>query len=533
MHDHKAILAQHVAVRLGRRSVLKGMGAGLFAATAGAALPATAQVAQSGHLRVGAITPIDTLDPHFTFRLGSVQIISNICNGLLKVVYDGTTVSFEPDLAATWELEDDRTHAFTLHPNVMFHDGTPCDAEAVRFNLMRVKSGTPASPHGWKLEKLEEVEIIDAVTFKLHFSEPYAFLPVALTGSIGRAGTIVSPTAVETFGEEFGRNPVGTGPFKFVSWEQNNSIELVANEDYFMEGLPKLERVSFMLIDEPSTALAALISGQIDAMNDCPMQLTQQVMAMPNLTMYGRVEGNYTYVGMNTQRAPFDDVNLRRAVAYAIDRNAVLQQAYFGLAKQAFSPISPPMSGFYDENIADSGRGQFYDLEKAKEFRALAANQEVIEVTYLMTENPPAGTRVAQIVAPLLAEIGIKVNLELLENAAWTQRLQDRDFEMVDFFWTADLDPDETLFPEFRTDGAWNYWGWSNAEFDSLCTQAQVVLDVAERSRLYNQAEDIMLAEAPIAMLAHFPLYKVFSNRVQGFNYVPCDLMNLDTVSFT
>lgn len=531
MQDHKAILSKHVAARLGRRSVLKGLGAGLFAATAGGALPGFAQVAQSGHMRIGAITPIDTLDPHFTFRLGSVQIISNICNGLLKVVYDGEKVSFEPDLAATWELEDEKTHAFTLHPNVKFHDGTDCDAEAIKFNLMRVKSGTPASPHAWKLAKLEEVEIIDPLTFKLHFSEPYAFLPVALTGSIGRAGTIVSPTAVKKFGDDFGRNPVGTGPFKFVSWQQNDSIELVANTEYFQAGLPKLERVSMMLIDEPSTALAALISGQIDGMNDCPMQLTEQVRKMPNLQIFGGVEGNYTYVGMNTQKAPFDDVNLRRAVAYAIDRDAVLRQAYFGLAKQAYTPISPPMTGFYDPAIAESGRGHSFDLEKAKEFRALAANQDEIVVTYIMTENPPAGTRVAQIVAPMLAQIGIKVKLELLENAAWTQRLQDRDFEMLDFFWTADLDPDETLFPEFKTGGSWNYWGWSNPEFDRLCTEAQVVLDVAERSKLYNQAEDLMIAEAPVAMLAHFPLYKIFSNKVQGFNYVPCDLLNLDTVS--
>lgn len=531
MQDHKDILARHVAARLGRRTILKGMGAGMIAATTGGAFPAMAQAAQSGHIKIGEIKPIDTLDPHFTFRLGAVQIISNICNGLLKVVYDGTTVTFEPDLAATWDLEDEKTHAFTLHPGVMFHDGTPCDAEAIKFNLMRVKSGTPASPHAWKLEKLEEVEIIDPLTFKLHFSEPYAFLPVALTGSIGRAGTIVSPAAVEKYGEDFGRNPVGTGPFKFVSWKENDSIELVANNEYFEAGLPKLEKVSFMIIDEPSTALAALISGQIDGMNDCPMQLIEQVKKMPNLNVYGGVEGNYTYVGMNTQKPPFDDVNLRRAVAFAIDRDAVLKQAYFGLAKQAYTPISPPMSGFYDPDIAQSGRGQFYDLEKAKEFRAKAANQEEIEVTYIMTENPPAGTRVAQIVAPMLAEIGIKVKLELLENAAWTQRLQDRDFEMLDFFWTADLDPDETLYPEFKTDGSWNYWGWSNADFDRLCAEAQVILDVAARSKLYNEAEDLMVDEAPVAMLAHFPLFKIFSNKVQGFNYVPCDLLNLNTVS--
>ncbi|WP_045388621.1 ABC transporter substrate-binding protein [Falsirhodobacter sp. alg1] len=529
--DHKSILATHIAKRIGRRTLLQGMGAGLLATTVGGFLPGKASAQQAGHIKIAAVKHIDTLDPHFTFFLAAVQIINNIHNGLLKVAYDGEAVSFEPDLAETWDIEDDRTHLFKLRPDVMFHDGTPCDAEAVKFSLLRVKEGTPASPHAWKLELLEEIEIVDPLTIRLRFTQPYAFLPVALTGSTGRAGTIVSPAAVEKYGADYGRNPVGTGPFKFVSWRENDSIELEANPDYFEPGLPKLARASFMLIDEPTTAVAALVSGQVQGMNDCPMQLVQQLKNVPNVTLYGEIEGNYSYVGMNTTRAPFDDVNLRRAVAFAIDRDALMKQAYFGLAQQAYTPISPPMTGYFDPDIATSGRGHFFDLEKAKEYRALAANQDEIEVTYLMAERGPVGTRVAQVIAPMLAEIGIKVKLELLESATWVQRMKDRDFDMLDFDWVADLDPDETLFPEFKTGGSWNYWGWSDPEFDRLCTEAQVVLDVPERAGLYHAAEDILMDSAPVAMLAHLPIYKAFTNNVQGFEYIPADLLNLHTVS--
>lgn len=530
--DHKQILARRVAATLGRRTLLKGLGAGLFAAAA-PAMPGFAQTARSGHLKIAALKHIDTLDPHFTFFLAAVQVINNIHNGLLKVTYDGEAVAFEPDLAESWDLEDDRTHLFRLRPDIRFHDGTPCDAEAVRFSLMRVKDGTPASPHAWKLDLLEEIEIVDPLTVRLRFSQPYAFLPVALTGSTGRAGTIVSPAAVEKYGADYGRNPVGTGPFKFVSWRENDAIELEANPDYFEAGLPKLERVSFMLINEPTTAVAALVSGQVHGMNDCPMQLVNQVKSVPTVTMYGEIEGNYTYVGMNTTKPPFDDVNLRRAVAYAIDRDTLMKQAYFGLAQPAYTPISPPMTGYFDPDVASSGRGHFFDLEKAKAFRAQAAIPEEIEVTWIMAERGPVGTRVAQTVAPMLAQIGIKVNLELVESATWVQRMKDRDFEMLDFDWVADLDPDETLFPEFRTGGSWNYWGWSDPEFDRLCTEAQVVLDVPERAKLYHAAEDVLMDGAPIAMLAHLPIYKVFSKKVQGFEYIPCDLVNLHNVSLT
>lgn len=528
--DHKRILADRLAARFGRRSVLLGMGAGAAAAMMGG-LPMPAAAAQAGHIKIAALKHIDTLDPHFTFFLSAVQVINNIHSGLLKVTYDGTKVAFAPDLAETWTLEDDKTHLFKLRPNVKFHDGTACDAEAVKFSLMRVKSGTPASPHAWKLALLSEVEIVDPLTVRLKFSEPYAFLPVALTGSTGRAGTIVSPAAVQKYGMDYGRNPVGTGPFRFVSWKDNDSIELEANPDYFEPGLPKLAKASFVMIDEPATAVAALISGQVHGMNDCPMQLVNQVKAIPTVDMYGEIEGNYTYVGMNTRKPPFDDVNLRRAVAFAIDRETLLKQAYFGVAKQAYTPISPPMTGFYDPDIAKSGRGQFFDLAKAKEFRAKAANQGEIEVTYIMAERGPVGTRVAQVVAPMLAQIGIKVKLELLEPAAWVQRMKDGNFEMLDFDWVADLDPDETLYPEFKSGGSWNYWGWANPKFDELCAQAQKILDVPARAKLYYAAEDILMDEAPVAMLAHMPIYKVFSKKVQGFEYVPCDLVNLHTVS--
>ncbi|HEY0213955.1 MAG TPA: ABC transporter substrate-binding protein [Paenirhodobacter sp.] len=530
--DHKRILGERMAARFGRRTMLKGIGAGLAATMAGG-LPFAAQAAQSGHIKIAALKHIDTLDPHFTFFLSAVQVINNIHNGLLKVTYDGKAVAFVPDLAETWDLEDDKTHLFKLRPNVKFHDGTVCDAEAVKFSLLRVKSGTPASPHAWKLALLDDIEIVDPLTIRLKFSEPYAFLPVALTGSTGRAGTIVSPAAVEKYGMDYGRNPVGTGPFKFVSWKENDSIELEANTEYFEPGLPKLAKASFMMIDEPATAVAALISGQLHGMNDCPMQLVKQVKSIPTAEVYGEIEGNYAYVGMNTRKAPFDDVNLRRAVAFAIDRETLLKQAYFGLAQQAYSPISPPMTGYYDPNIANTTRGQRFDLAKAKEFRAKAANQAEIEVTYIMAERGPVGTRVAQTIAPMLAQIGIKVKLELLEPAAWVQRMKDGSFEMLDFDWLADLDPDETLFPEFKSGGSWNYWGWANADFDKLCGDAQKILEVAPRAALYHQAEDILMDEAPIAMLAHMPIYKVFSKKVQGFEYVPCDLLNLHTVSLT
>ena len=322
---------------------------------------------------------------------------------------------------------------------------------------------------------------------KLSFKQPYAFLPVALTGSTGRAGTIVPRKAVEKYGKDFGRNPVGTGPFKFVSWHENDSIVLEKNPDYFEFGLPKLDQVTFLIMKEASSAVAAMMAGRVDAMSNSPLQFINQLKANQNLTIYGEIEGNYSLMAMNCRRAPFDDVNVRRAVGFAIDREALIKQAFFGIGIPAYTPISPPMTGFFDKNIAKSGRGQFFDLDKAKAFRAKSKSQGTIETVILTSEQGQYGTRVAQTIVPMLAKIGIKAKLELVERAAWISRRNAGDFDMLDMTWSADLDPDETIFPEWHSGAAWNFSGWSSPEFDKLVEQAQVVLDVEDPSRPLRQ----------------------------------------------
>jgi peptide/nickel transport system substrate-binding protein len=530
MVDHKSKLEETVLATLNRRDMIRGMGAGSLAIAAGAMGSGPAR-AEGGHIKLAWIDHIDTLDPHFTSFFGAIKIHNNIYNGLLKVQYDGKRVTFVPDLAETWTINDDKVHTFKLRPGVKFHDGTPCDAEAVKWSVERVWKGTPKSNHAWKYKELASVDVLDPLTVRLTFNKPYAFLPVALTGSTGRAGTIVSRAAVEKYGANFGRNPVGTGPFKFVSWRENDSVVLEKNPDYFEKGLPKLDKVTMVIMKETSAAVAAMLSGQIDGMSDVPLQFVTQLKAQKNLTVYGEIEGNYVYFGMNTKRAPFDDINLRRAVAYAINREVIIKQAFFGHAQQAYTPISPPMSDFFDPNVATSGRGQRFDLAKAKEFRAKVATKGPIEPIFMASEQGLYGTRMVQSVLPMLEAIDIKPKVELIERAAWVQRLNARDFDMYDYNWWADLDPDETITPEFRTGEAWNYPGWSNKRFDELVTAAQDTLDVSKRQTYYKEACDILMDEAPIGIVAHMPVFKCLSQKVKGFQYIPVDSFNLHTVS--
>ncbi|RMX08817.1 ABC transporter substrate-binding protein [Corticibacter populi] len=535
--DHKALLAEKMATDFRRRDLFKlaAAGTGLLAASAFGVGKAHAQAKRGGTLTLAWLDAIDTLDPHFTMSGGSIKVINNVFNGLLKVAYDGQKVSFAPDLAESWDMVSETEHVFKLRKDVTFHNGDACDAEAVKWSLLRVADPEVKSPHAWKFAQLDGIDIVDPLTIRLRFKKPFAFLPVALTGSTGRAGTIVCPRAVQESGKGFGRKPVGTGPFKFVSWRENDSIELARNAAYFENGLPYLDRVVIRLIKEPSAGVAAVMAGQVDGLSVCPFQFIPQLRKNPNLSIYGQVEGNYSFLGMNNRRAPFDDKLLRQAVAFAINRDVIVEQSYFGEAIPAFTAISPPMTDFYDPNIAKSGRGQFFDLEKAKALRAQSKVQGEINPVYIVTDgftgSGGMGTRNAQLIAPMLEQIGIKPKIELVDRAVWAQRRNAGDFDLYDEAWIADLDPDETITPEWSTGKPWNFVGYSNPAFDQAAAAAGETMDTARRRQLYIEAEDILMADAPLAVLAHMKVFKILAKKVQGFEYIPADLLDLHRVS--
>jgi peptide/nickel transport system substrate-binding protein len=545
--DHIAVLARTLHAEMtSRRAFLRALALGGAAAAAGGgalAPPAAAQgVKRGGQMRLAWIDTVDTLDPHFTSSLGAIKIHDNIYNGILKVEYDGTRVSFAPDVIEKWDMPNPTTHVLKVRQGVKFHDGTDCDAEAIKWNQERVKDPAVKSSHAWKLAYLDKVAVLDKHTVRITFTKPYQFLPVAWTGSTGRAGTIVSPTAVQKHGRTYGRNPVGTGPYVFKEWLENDRIVLERNPDYFEKGvdgkaLPYLDRVTILLIREPSTAVGALMSGELDGLSLVPFQFLPMLSKNPNVRVEGGVEGNYTFIGMNNRKPPFDDPALRKAVSFAVNRTPIIEQAYFGGAIQACSAISPPMSDFYRADQCSARRAQHFDLDKAKAFRAESKYKGDVEAEWMVvggyTGSGGVGPRMAELVQPMLAPIGIKVKIQLYEQATWHKKRNSGDFQMYDEGWVADLDPDETIYPEWVTGKPWNFVGYSNPEFDRLVSEAQFEANLAKRKALYDKADLVLAGDAPAAFIAHFKVFKAFNKRVQGFRYIPADSFKFHTLSLT
>jgi peptide/nickel transport system substrate-binding protein len=545
MHKHRdgfEVVNGLLQVEETRRSFLKTLGWSGAALAAWQLVPLrTVPLAHAqppkrgGTIKIGSFANIDTLDPHNTTIIVATAIHNNIYNGILKVTYDGKEVRFVPDLAKEWEIAGDRVHVFRFHQGVTFHDGTPFDASVVKWNLERVKDVKQAPIHAWKLKLLEKIELLDDHTMRLTFAQPYPFLRVAFTGSTGRAGTIVSPKAVEQWGKDYGRHPVGTGPFKFVEWKEADYIRLERNPNYFELGedgkpLPYLDAVSIKFIIEPSTLVAALQAGEVDGINNAAPQFVAMLRKHPNLNVYTLVGGNWRTIIFNCAKEPFSDINLRRAIAYGINREEILKQVQFGEGIVAYGPISPPMTGFYHPEFGKNKEGQYYDPELARELLKKSRYPKGVEVLLLST-NTGYAPRQAEVLQAQLAKLGIKVNISLNDFPVFRKRwLEERQWDIVQLQWDADLDPDETLFPELHSKETWNAGRWNNADFDRFVELAQVEPDGKKRKQYYDTAVKSLIDEAPSAIILHENEQKIFAKYVKGFQPIPVNAINMHSV---
>lgn len=524
-----------------RRAMLQALG--LTAAGLAAGLPLSAPgVAhgqtpkRGGTMRIGSFQNIDTLDAHNTTFITACAIHNNIYNGLLRITStDGKSVDFKPDLAREWEVQGDRVHVFRLHKGVTFHNGDPCTSADIKWNLERVKDKAQAPIHAWKLALLESIETPDPLTLKLSFAKPYPFLRVAFTGSTGRAATILSPRAVKEKGKAYGRSPVGTGPFKFVEWKEGDFISLERFPNYWEKDaaggqLPYLDKLLIKFIIEPSTLVAALKTGEVDGINNVAPQFVADLRKDPKLTVSTAVGGNWRCLHMNLAKEPFSDKNLRKAVAFAIDRKEILERVEFGEGIIAHGPISPPMGGFYDAAFETGKNGQYFDLEQAKQLMKQSKYPNGTEVL-LLSGNAGTVPRQAEVLQAQLAKIGIKVNIELADAPTFRRRwLQERQWDLVQVQWDADLDPDETIYPELHSGEAWNAGKWANPDFDKMVEGARSENDFKKRKKFYEEAVRLIVEDAPVAILLHLNEQKVFHKYVKGFQMIPAGLIDMHRV---
>ena len=513
---------------------------GLFAAVGAAlALGMPWQMAEaqtpSGVLIVGQIAEPKSLDPAAVTAVNDFRILVNLYEGLVR--YKSGTLEVEPGLATDWAISEDGTeYTFTLREGVTFHDGTPFNAEAVKFNFDRMLDeshpfhDTGPFPLAFFFSAVETTEAVDELTVKFTLNAPYAPF---LSNLAYPTGLIVSPAAVEANGADFGRSPSGTGPFKFAEWRSNEAVVIERNPDYW--GDPAgTDAVVFRPITDANTRVAEMLAGGIDMMVEVPPTSLSQ-FGGDAFNIVEQAGPHLWFLILNAKEGPFADQRVRQAANYAINKEAIVNDVLEGTADVAAGPTPPAFAWAYNSDLDPYP----YDPEKAKALLA-EAGAEGASLTFYVTEGGsgmldpvPMGTAIQAD----LAAVGLDVKIETYE---WNTFLGEVNpglegkADMAEMAWMTN-DPDTLPYLALRTEawpdkGGFNSGYYSNPEVDQLLEAARTSTDQEERARLYREMQTIVKEDAPWVFVANWKQNAVTSDRVENFQLEPSFLLHLQNV---
>ena len=477
----------------------------------------------------------ESLDPASTTDGESSRITKQIYECLLE--FDKESFEVLPGLAHDWEVADDGlSYTFYLEEGVTFHDGTEFNAEAVKVNFERwadpdheyafADDGYVYSMYGTMFggflgdenHVVEEINVVNDHEIEFVLSQPLGFF---LQNMAMTYFPITSPAALEEYGPAINENPVGTGPFEFVSWAKDDSIVLDKFDDYRIEGLPKLDRVVFEVIPDNAARLIALRSGEIDIMDGLNPDDAAGVEADEGLELYERAENNIGYVGFNVQKEPFDNKDLRHAVSHAIDKEAIAEALYAGYATPASVPLPPSYMGYNDEVESFE-----YDPDTARELLEDAGYADGLEIELwtMPVARPymPDPETVSEIIQNNLEEVGITVTIVREEWAPYLEKTMNGEHQMYMLGWSGtNGDPDYFLSSLLHGDnvGSSNREFYDNDEVDEFLNQAKLSIDQDERASFYQQAQELIADDAPMVPLVHSRPVLATTNAVE--NYVP------------
>ncbi|RMF92696.1 MAG: ABC transporter substrate-binding protein [Nitrospinota bacterium] len=492
---------------------------------------------QGGVLIIGRGGDSVGLDPALEDDGESFKVADNLFDTLVDYADEDT--SLRPELAESWSISaDGLRYTFTLREGVVFHDGTPLDADAVVFSFARQapikykyfgkgfplpKEQGPYKYWGYMSmsDIVASVEARDARTVVFTLKRPEA----PFLSNLGmNFSSIVSPTAVLKLGADFRRKPVGSGPFKFVQWIKDDRIILEANERYW-DGRPYLDRVIFRSIPDNSTRLLELLSGAIDVMHfpnpsDIPL-----IEKEKNLKVLRQPGMNIGYLAMNMDKKPFDNRKVRLAINHAINKQAIIDTIYEGLGTVAKNPIPPMMWGYNDE-VEDYR----YDPALARKLLTEAGYPNGFQTTLWAMPVPrpynPNGRKVAEAIQADLRKIGIEARIVSYEWGTYLDKTERGEHDMALLGWTGDNgDPDNFFYilldKESARIPAGNIAFYRSDELHEILVKAKTSTDQAERERLYKQACVIVHRDAPWVPLAHSIQVVPMKKGVQNYKLHP------------
>jgi peptide/nickel transport system substrate-binding protein len=495
-----------------RRAFLR-VGAWLAALVVGGfSLPGAAQTAvRGGTLVIGQVQDMKTLDPVRSQDLSEREIMYLVFNTLVRL---DTDFSIKPELATSWQLDEGGQRiVFKLRPGVKFHDGTPLDAEAVKWNLDWRMDPNGKSPQRKGLSDIiQSVTVVDPLTLAIDLK---AQAPGLLGMLAQREGLIESPTAAKKAADDFGSNPVGSGPFIFREWVRGNRVVVERNPNYWEDGKPYLDKIVLQNIAGAVIGIQRLRTGEIDLIHSLTPQDILQIQNIQDVELSKAPANRWWSLQWQVDKPPFDNLKLRQAVAYAVDRKNLIDIVQLGKADTAESP-TPPGLWWYSADV----KSYDYNPDKARTLLKEAGYPNGFQVA-LAAPNSTLDSQISAVVQDQLKAVGITANLEPVSASDFYGLVVKRAINFTPENWTQRPDPDGLFRALFYTKEWANSTGYSNSEVDALLDKARALQDNAARKPLYAKMQQIVTTELPYVPLFFSVEYMAQRKAVHGFVWIP------------
>ncbi|MEJ0017745.1 MAG: ABC transporter substrate-binding protein [Acetobacteraceae bacterium] len=507
---------RHGSPRAGltRRTALAVAGASALAAS----LPARA--ASGGTLRVAYPAPVATLDPA-KFRVGGLEYNYALCV-FNRLTTQDAKLQVQPELATKWEASEDlKTWIFHLRPGVKFHNGKAFDASDVVFTYKRLLDKEVGSVLRAALSVVTGVEAVDPMTVKFTLAIPYADLPAV---TAGYQAMILTEGAMDSLTTK----PVGTGPFRFVEYRPGDQLVVEKNPEYFIAGVPKLDRAVMRIIPEQTTAIAGLESGAIDLVYNIAPEQVDQLKSSKVARVDEVTSGTWQGLVFNNQFKPFDDPRVRAAFIKLIDRPMLTEIATFGHGTPTVTPI-PPTHPYFRKDLLVA-----QDIPGAKKLLAEAGYGNGMPIELFIPGAEPAMERLATSFRDIAKQAGITVSLRIVPQDKFFAEMEGKVPFNVDQFYGRTT-PDLMLYAWYHSTGSWNntLWHYKNPEVDQILDAARVTADKAEQAKLYGRFQEIVAKDGPGAVVYVQNFACGVSKKVEGFAGSPLMWADISTVSLT
>ena len=463
---------------------------------------------------VGIQQDIDSLDPHKATAAGTKEILFNIFEGLVKSDENGNLICA---VASDYTIsEDGLVYTFTLRENVKFHNGDVVTAEDVKYSLERVAGLLDGTPLMSTMSTIQSVEIIDEKTVQVTVGTANTELIYSFVAAIIPSGS----------GEEEEANPIGTGPFSFVSYKPQEGIVVAKNPEYWQEGLPYLDEVNFKIVGSADTALMELQGGTIDIF----AYLTDsQAQALKDSHQVKASASNVVQaLFLNNAVAPLDNVKVRQAILYAIDKDEVNDFVGGGNGTLVSSAMLPTLKDNYVD--LNDVYGTAANVEKAKALLAEAGYEDGFDLEITIPSDYEFHMQTGEVIVEQLKAVGINATIKGVEWNTWLEDVyKGRQYTATISGITCDMTPGY-LLNRFQTTSSKNFINFASAEYDETYAKAQAAQDLKEKAGYYAQLQQILCDEAGSAFLQVPANMTAISKRLEGYKFYPIYVQDMSTV---